>query len=291
MIDIDYVLRAKGLGKRYRRRWALQELDLALPRGRITALVGPNGAGKTTLLLLATGLLTPTAGVIEVLGTDPSHSGMPAGASFLAQGKPLYARFTVAEMLAAAGALNAGGTWDAEYAATLVDAAGLTPGHRIQDLSPGQRARVALAIALGRRPQLLLLDEPLAELDPLARTQVLGTLLAEASETGMTVLMSSHVLTDLEDSCDHLVLLRDGRVRLAGDLVDLLDEHRVLIGPAASAGSDAAIVHASTAARQMTALVRGTADWPGFRGTRPTLDELVLGYIQTPVAATPAGVA
>lgn len=290
MTDTDHVLRTTGLGKRYRRHWALQDLDLELPRGRIAALVGPNGAGKTTLLMLATGLLTASVGSIEVLGTDPSRSGMPTGASFLAHGKPLYPGFTVAEMLSAAAALNVGCTWDAAYAARLVEVAGLTPDQRTGNLSSGQRARVAVAIALGRRPQLLLLDEPLAELDPLARTQVLGTLLAEAAETGMTVLMSSHVLTDLQDSCDHLVLLRDGNLRLNGDLVTLLDEHRVLVGPAEGAESDPTVVHASTAARQMTALVRGTAGWAGFHGTRPTLEELVLGYLQAP-ATIPAGVA
>jgi ABC-2 type transport system ATP-binding protein len=135
---IDHVLRTSRLGKRYRGRWALQELDLELPRGKIAALVGPNGAGKTTLLMLATGLLAPTAGSIEVLGTDPTRAGMPAGLSFLAQGKPLYPRFTVAEMLRAAATLNAG-TWDAGYAAKLVAAAELTPEQRIGDLSAGAR--------------------------------------------------------------------------------------------------------------------------------------------------------
>jgi ABC-2 type transport system ATP-binding protein len=285
----DHVLRTSQLGKRYRRRWALQELDLDLPRGKIAALVGPNGAGKTTLLMLATGLLAPTSGSIEVLGTDPSRSGMPAGLSFLAQGKPLYPRFTVAEMLRAGATLNAG-SWDADYAARLVAAAGLATDQRIGDLSAGQRARVAVAIALGRRPTLLLLDEPLAELDPLARKQVLGTLLAEATETGMTVVMSSHVLTELEDATDHLLLLRDGRLPLHGDMPILLGEHRVLVGPAAHGRGGSGVVHASTSGRQMTALVRGGADWAGFESTRPTLDQLVLGYLEAP-AETAAGVA
>ena len=285
----DHVLRTTGLGKRYRKRWALQELDLELPRGKIAALVGPNGAGKTTLLMLATGLLAPTTGSIEVLGTDPTRSGMPPGLNFLAQGKPLYPRFTVAEMLRAGATLNAG-TWDAAYAAKLVAAADLTPDQRIGDLSAGQRARVAVAIALGRRPQLLLLDEPLAELDPLARNRVLGTLLAEATETGMTVVMSSHVLTELEDAADHLFLIRDGRLQLDGDLPILLDEHHVLVGPAAEAAAGYDVVHASTSGRQMTALVRGSADWVGFESTRPTLDQLVLGYLEAP-AETAAGVA
>ncbi|WP_226367063.1 ATP-binding cassette domain-containing protein [Pseudonocardia sp. ICBG162] len=285
----EHVLRTVGLGKSYRRRRALDGLDLELPRGKIAALVGPNGAGKTTLLMLATGLLAPTAGTIEVLGTNPAHSGMPAGLSFLAQGKPLYPRFTVAEMLRAAATLNAG-TWDAAYAARLVAAAELADDQRIGDLSAGQRARVAVAIALGRRPELLLLDEPLAELDPLARTRVLGTLLAEVTETGMTVLMSSHILTEVEDAADHLFLLRDGRLQLDGDLPILLDEHRVLVGPATDAPTDPGVVHASTSGRQLTTLVRGGDKWVGFDSARPTFDQLVLGYIQAP-ATTPAGVA
>jgi ABC-2 type transport system ATP-binding protein len=279
----DPVLRLSDVGHHYGGRWALRGCSLELPRGRIAALVGPNGAGKTTLLLLAAGLLRPTGGTVDVLGADPGRAGMPAGASFLAQSKPLYRGLTVSEMLRAGAVLNRGHRWDAGYAAGLVDAAGIDPAARIRDLSPGLSARVALAIALGRRPDLLLLDEPLAELDPLARRRVLGALLAEAGETGMTVLMSSHVLTDLEDSCDHLVLLREGRVRLAGDVADLLAGHRRLTGPAGAGGSPAgpptAVVHESVAGRQRTALVRGSgpADLPG---EEPTLEELVLGYLE-----------
>jgi ABC-2 type transport system ATP-binding protein len=277
----DPVLRLSGVDHRYGGRWALRGCSLELPRGRIAALVGPNGAGKTTLLLLATGLLRPTGGTVDVLGADPGRAGMPAGASFLAQSKPLYRGLTVSEMLRAGAVLNRGHRWDAGYAARLVDAAGIDPDVRIGALSPGLRARVAVALALGRRPDLLLLDEPLAELDPLARRRVLGALLAEAGETGMTVLMSSHVLTDLEDSCDHLVLLRDGRVRLAGDVAALLAGHRRLTGPAgaggAPAGPPAVVVHESVAGRQRTALVRGVPDGPG---AEPTLEELVLGYLE-----------
>jgi ABC-2 type transport system ATP-binding protein len=275
-------LRVDAVGKQFRTRWVLRDCSLELPRGRVSALVGPNGAGKTTLLMLVTGLLRPTTGTIDVLGEDPTRTGMPGGASFLAQHKPLYRTFRVAEMLRAAAVLNSGGRWDAAHAARLVDDAGIGPQERVRELSAGRRARVALAIALGRRPDLLLLDEPLAELDPLARRQVMGTLLAEAVETGMTVLLSSHVLTDLEDACDHLVLLRDGRVRLAGTIDALLDEHRNLIGPATGRGAlpQPATVHAATAGRQTRALVRGADIPPGFRTERPGLDDLVLAYLQ-----------
>jgi ABC-2 type transport system ATP-binding protein len=274
-------MRFDGVGQRFRARWALCDCSVELPAGRVCALVGPNGAGKTTLLTLATGLRRPSVGTIDVLGCDPARTGMPAGASFVAQHKPLYRSFRVAEMLRAAAALNTAGRWDGGYTARLVDEAGIGQQERVRGLSAGQRARVALAIALGRRPSLLLLDEPLAELDPLARREVMGSVLGEAAETGMTVLMSSHVLTDLEDACDHLVLLRHGRVRLAGDVDALLDGHRRLSGPARDALPRTAVVHASTAARHTTALVRGPGDAPaGFQVERPSLEDVVLAYLQ-----------
>ncbi|GAA0898338.1 ABC transporter ATP-binding protein [Pseudonocardia zijingensis] len=275
------MLRLDGVGKQFRARWALRDCSLELPPGRVCALVGPNGAGKTTLLTLATGLRRPSSGRIDVLGHDPARTGMPTGASFVAQHKPLYRSFRVVEMLRAAAALNVTGQWDGAYTARLVDQAGIGLQERVRELSAGQRARIALAIALGRRPSLLLLDEPLAELDPLARRQVLGTLLAEAAETGMTVLMSSHVLADLEDACDHLVLLRHGRVRLAGDIDALLDTHRRLSGRARDTLPRTAVVHTSTTARQTTALVRGPGDTPtGFQVDRPSLEDVVLAYLQ-----------
>ena len=274
-------LRFDGVGKRFRGRWALRDCSLELPPGRVCALVGPNGAGKTTLLTLATGLRRPSAGTIDVLGCDPACTGMPTGASFVAQHKPMYRSFRVVEMLRAAAALNATGRWDGGYAARLVDEAGIGQQERVRELSAGQRTRIAVAIALGRRPSLLLLDEPLAELDPLARRQVMGSVLAEAAETGMTVLMSSHVLADLEDACDHLVLLRHGRVRLTGDVDAMLDIHRRLSGPAGDTLPGTAVVHTSTAARQTTALVRGPGDTPaGFQVERPSLEDVALAYLQ-----------
>jgi len=288
MVEAEgFALRFDRVSRRFRRRWALRDCSLELPRGRVSALVGPNGAGKTTLLMLATGLLRPASGTIDVLGADPARTGMPVGASFVAQDKPLYRPFRVAEVLRAAAALNSRTRWDAGYAARLVDEAGISPEERVRELSPGQRARVALAVALGRRPELLLLDEPLSELDPLARRQVMGTVLAEATETGMTVLMSSHVLSDLEDACDHLVLLRHGRVRLAGAIDDLLAGHRQLAGPATSRNDLAgvAVVHTTTVGRQTTALVCGTEAPRVFRAERPTLDDLVLAYLREPGSA------
>ena len=282
------VLEAEGLGRRFGRRRALDGCSFALPRGRFAALVGPNGAGKTTLLKIATGLLAPTAGRIAVLGAAPDSRGAPAGLSFLAQERPLSRGFRVAEMVRAGAALNARGRWDGPYVDRLVAEADLDPAVRVAALSEGQRSRLALALALGRRPDLLLLDEPLAALDPLARRQVLGTLLGEVAETGTTVLMSTHVLADLDGVADHLVLLREGAVGLAGDVDDLLAAHRTVTG-LADAPLPGQVVHARRAGRQVTAVVRGPVGPVDGLEVLPTgLEDLVLAHLEPDV---PTGVA
>jgi ABC-2 type transport system ATP-binding protein len=259
---------AAGLGKRYRRGWALKDCTFTLPAGRIAALVGPNGAGKSTLMSLALGLLRQTEGSVEVLGRT----------GFLAQGKPLYQGFTVEEMLRAGQELNR--DWDDDYARRMVDEARVPLKAKIRTLSGGQRTRVALAVTLGRRPEVLLLDEPLADLDPLARQEVMQALLAEVAETGTTVVLSSHVIADLDGICDHLLLLSDGRVRLAGDVEDLLAEHRLLIGPRTLEVPPEAVVERRDTERQSTVLVRGLADLPDVEVHDPTLEELTLGYFR-----------
>ena len=275
---------AKHLGRRFGRRWVLREASWQVPAGQVAAVVGPNGAGKTTLLRLATGLLAPSEGDITVLGQRPGTGGAPRGLSFLAQDKPLYRRLRVAEMLRAGAALNAGGRWDADRARRLVDAAGLCARTRVGALSAGQRTRLALALALGRRPRLLLLDEPLAELDPLARRQTLGVVLGEVAETGMTVLLSSHVLAELDEVCDHLVLVHDGTVRLCGAVDALLEQHRLIIRPDAEP-PPGGLVHERRVGRQRTALVCGpAAERLGPAATAPTLEQLVLGYLEQPSA-------
>ncbi|OXM68208.1 ABC transporter ATP-binding protein [Amycolatopsis vastitatis] len=207
---------AAGLGKRYRRGWALRETSLVIPKNRIVALVGPNGAGKSTLMGLITGLLSPTTGGITVFGDQPTGRGLHPAVSYLAQQKPLYQQLTVAETLKLGARTNP--TWDQHYAEYLVAQGAVPMEAKVGTLSGGQRTRVALALALGKRPGLLLLDEPLADLDPLARETVLRTLVTEARTQGITVLLSSHVLAELEGVCDHLVLLHKGRVLLAGDV-------------------------------------------------------------------------
>jgi len=259
---------AAGLGKRYRRGWALRDCAFTLPAGRIAALIGPNGAGKSTLMGLATGLLRPTEGTVDVLGRP----------GFLAQGKPLYQGFTTEEVLRAGRELNP--DWDDEYARRLVDEARVPLGAKVRTLSGGQRTRVALAVALGRRPRVLLLDEPLADLDPLARQEVMGALMAEVAESGTTVVLSSHVIADLDGICDHLLLLSEGRVRLAGDVEDLLADHRLLVGPRTLEVPPEAVVERRDTERQSTVLVHGLADPSGVEAHEPTLEELALGYFR-----------
>ncbi|SDY93161.1 ABC-2 type transport system ATP-binding protein [Micromonospora pattaloongensis] len=287
----DAALEAVGLGKRYRRGWALRDCTFELPTGRVSALVGPNGAGKSTLMALSTGLLRPTSGVIRVLGKEPGGGGTHQELAFLAQDKPLYRRFTVDEVLRAGQALNPG--WDHAYAHRLVREAGVNLDARVGTLSGGQRTRVALAVALGRRPQLLMLDEPLADLDPLAREEVMQTVMAEVAETGMTVLLSSHVLADMEGVCDHLILLAAGRVHLVGDVEDLIADHRLMIGPRRPAGHGLrpeSVVEARATGRQETVLVRD-GGWHGATGWElhePTLEELAMAYLRSASPQRPA---
>ncbi|MET8759420.1 ABC transporter ATP-binding protein [Lentzea sp. NPDC004782] len=207
---------AERVSKRYRGGWALRETSLVIPPNRVVALVGPNGAGKSTLMGLTTGLLRPTTGAITVFGDRPTGKGLHPAVSYLAQQKPLYQQFTVTETLTYGARTNP--TWDQGYAEYLVAQAGVPMNAKIGTLSGGQRTRVSLALALGKRPKLLLLDEPLADLDPLARETVLRALITEARTQGITVVLSSHVLAELEGVCDHLVLLHNGRVVLAGDV-------------------------------------------------------------------------
>lgn len=262
-------LDAAGLGMRYRRVWALRDCTFELPTGCVCALVGPNGAGKSTLMHLAAGVLTPTSGQVRV------HQRL----AFLAQDKPLYRGFTVAEMLRAGASMNP--DWDRAYATRLVEEADVPMRARIGTLSGGQRTRVALAVALGRRPGLVMLDEPLSDLDPLARKEVMQTLMAEVADTGMTVLLSSHILADLEDSCDHLLLLAGGRIRLSGDVEDLLSQHRVLTGARDLAAPTASIVDSRTTARQATLFARTTEAEDGWEPHEPTLEELTLAYLRS----------
>ncbi|MEU8589439.1 ABC transporter ATP-binding protein [Streptomyces sp. NPDC048664] len=283
-------IEARGLGKSFSRygSWALRECTFRLPAGRVCALVGPNGAGKSTLLALAAGLVAPSEGSVTVLGEHPAHA-LPRTA-FVAQDKPLYPQLTVAETLRMGADLNPG-RWDAATAQRVAAGDGLDLTARVRSLSGGQRTRVALALALGKRPELLLLDEPMAALDPLARHELMGALMATAAQHGTTIVMSSHVIAELEDSCDHLLLVGDGRVRLAGDIDDLLAAHTLITGPARDTTGTAedlgphTVVESRTTGRQLTALVRPAGPLAGtWQRSEPSLEALVLAHLRSPTA-------
>ncbi|MGW6562291.1 ABC transporter ATP-binding protein [Streptomyces hydrogenans] len=272
-------LRADHLGMKYGGRrggWALRECAFALPVGRICALVGPNGAGKSTLLALAAGLMRPTEGTL----TGPGRDDL----AYVAQAKPLHPRLTVADTLRMGRELNPG-RWDEAGALRVVEGGGFSSDTLVHHLSGGQRTRVALALALGKRAELLLLDEPMADLDPLARHQLMGLLMSDAAERGTTVVMSSHILTELEGSCDHLMLLSGGRVRLDGAVDDLLAAHTLLRGPVADL-TPHTVVDSRTTGRQLTALVRREGPVEGaWETTEPSLEELLLAHLRNPEGA------
>jgi ABC-2 type transport system ATP-binding protein len=285
---MNAVLETNGLGKRYRSTWALRDCDVALPSGRVIALVGPNGAGKTTFLRLATGLLRPTTGTITVLGAEATADSAEAHAQigFVAQDHPLYKRFSVRDLLRMGRELNQ--TWDQEWAVRRVAALDIPLTRRAGELSGGQQSQVALALALAKRPRLLVLDEPLASLDPLARREFMQTLMAAVADSAddeqLTVLLSSHNVADLERVCDHLMIVADGRVQLAGDIDDLLAEHRVLSGPntgVPSRADDASTIHTTRGDRQVHVVVRngGTQVLPGWESHPIGLEDLVLAYL------------
>jgi ABC-2 type transport system ATP-binding protein len=300
------VLTAEGLSKRYGNIWALRDCSLSLPAGRVVGLVGPNGAGKTTLLHLALGLLEPTAGSIQVLGYAPREHEQEvlAHVGFVAQQRPLYKQFTVEQHVQLGARLNA--QWDDARARERLRRYDIPLDRKIRTLSGGQQAQVSLTLALGKRPEVLLLDEPLANLDPLARQEFLRTLLVAATEEGITVLFSSHVVAELERFCDNLIILLEGRVRVAGDVDELIAAHQRLTSaaPSSTAGDvaapgdlgseatladdglahEAGVVAVTRDRRQTTMIVRKEAALPrvGWQVDTMTLEELVLAYMANP---------
>ena len=277
-------LEAVSLGKRYGRRWALRDCTLSIPAGRVVGLVGPNGAGKTTLLHLAVGLLEPSSGTIEVLGDRPGTGPATlARFGFLAQDSPGYARLTVGQHQQMGAWLNP--RWDDDFATRRVADLGLDMRQRAGTLSGGQRAQLALTLAIAKRPELLVLDEPVASLDPLARREFLQTLMEVVAAHGVGVILSSHLVADLERVCDYLVLLVAGRVTLAGDVDELLASHHRLVGPRrdpATLPSQQVVIETSHAEKQTTLLVRadGPIIDPAWTATSVTLEDLVLAYMR-----------
>jgi ABC-2 type transport system ATP-binding protein len=280
----DAALETIGLGKRYGSVWALRDCTLEIPRGSVTAFVGPNGAGKTTLLHQAIGLTRPSAGEVRVLGHAPLReaAAMLPAVGFVAQDHPLYEGLTVAETLTLGRKLNP--TWDAADARARVQSLGLPLRKRVGRLSGGQRAQLALTLALAKRPELLLLDEPVASLDPLARRTFLSSVMEAVADGGLTVVLSSHIVADLERVCDHLVILAKGRTQLAGTIDEILATHRLLTGPRGEVGAITRmheVIRESHSERQTTLLVRAGSHAYDARWQLHELDleEVVLAYL------------
>jgi ABC-2 type transport system ATP-binding protein len=275
---------SRGLGKRYGSTWALRDCNLEIPAGSVTALVGPNGAGKTTLLQLAIGLIAPSAGDVGVLDCDPRADAatLLPRVGFVAQDHPLHRGFTVAETLKLGRCLNP--TWDEEAARARLARLGIPLDRKTGKLSGGQQAQVALTLALAKRPELLILDEPVASLDPLARREFMNTVMEVVSETQLTVVLSSHIVTDLERVCDHIVILSHARTLLAAPIDEVLATHRLLTGPRADSDSVARVhdvIRENNTERQTSLLVRANghvydASWEVHE---VDLEEIVLAYL------------
>ena len=282
MTTANHALEADGLGRRYGRTWALRDCSFQIPAGRVAALVGPNGAGKTTLLHLAVGLLAPTAGGVRVFGAAPQQARQRVG--FVAQDHPLYRNFTVGETLTLGRKLNQ--RWDDALATTRLRQLGVPLDYRVSKLSGGQQAQLALTLALAKQPDLLLLDEPVASLDPLARRDFLRALAEIGEEGRVTVLLSSHIIADLERVCDYLIILSAARVQLVGEIGEILRTHKRLTAsapqraPGAIAGV-AAIVEEYGTARQTELLARsdGPLTDPAWAASDVSLEEIVLAYL------------
>jgi ABC-2 type transport system ATP-binding protein len=283
---VTTVIQAQGLSRRYGRRWALTDCTIDIPAGHVAGLVGPNGAGKTTLLKLAGGQLQPTSGSITVLGGHPA--GGPeqlAKVGFVAQDTPTYPGLSIADHLRLGARLNP--RWDDALARERLDRLDVDLGRRAGKLSGGQRAQLALALGLAKRPELLILDEPVASLDPLARREFLQNLMEAVAEHELSVLLSSHLVSDLERTCDYLIVLVDSRVRVAGEVDELLATHHRLTGPRRAPDrlpADQHVVSARHTDRQSTIVVRTEAPIldPAWTVSRLSLEDLVLAYMEKP---------
>jgi len=277
------VIETRGLGRQYRRTWALRDCTLAIPEGRVVGLVGPNGARKTTLLRLAAGLLAPTCGTISVLGEEPAAGpAQLARVGFVAQDTPVYARMPVSDHLRLGAWLNP--AWDDEMARRRIGQLGLDQRQRAGSLSGGERAQLTLTLALAKRPELLILDEPVASLDPLARREFLRGLMEAVAEDGTSVVLSSHLVADLERVCDYLVVLVASRVRVAGEVSALLASHHRLSGPRRDPGALPAgqeVIEESHTDKQTILLVRTDEPIhdPSWTVRPVSMEDLVLAYM------------
>jgi ABC-2 type transport system ATP-binding protein len=283
-------LRTDRLGRRYGKVWGLQDCTLEVPAGAVAALVGPNGAGKTTLLEMIIGLLEPTEGHVEVFGETSRANTAEALArvGYVAQDHPLYRDFTVADMFRLGRAMNP--AWDQELAAARVDALSIPLQRRIRRLSGGQRAQVSLTMALAKRAPLLVLDEPVSSLDPVARLEFMREVMATAADNALTFLISSHVVSELERFCDWLIVLTGGRVQLAGPADDLIAAHRLLTVPRATPDAElpGRTIHRTDSDRHSSVLVRtdpvelAVYSRSGWQDGPVSFEELVMAYLQRP---------
>ncbi|WP_424216792.1 ABC transporter ATP-binding protein (plasmid) [Streptomyces sp. BI20] len=282
-------LEARDLGLLRRRRRVLDSCSFRVPGGRVSGLIGPNGAGKSTLLRIASGQLTPDRGRLRVLDTAPTDPSALRRVAWVGQERPLFPRFTVAETLRLGRELNPG--WDEAAAERLVRGGGITPSSRVGRLSGGQQRRVALALALGKRPDLLLLDEPFAELDPVTRHEVTGVLLEEVAVRGTTVVLASHSLAEVRQICDHLLVLLDGRIRISGELDAVTESHLRVTGPLDPDGRIPAalaahtVVESRATGRRFHALIRPTGPVPDTWDVEvPDPEDVLLTCLRNPEA-------
>ena len=273
------VVETRSLGRRYGRRWALQQLDLDVPEHAVVGLVGPNGAGKSTLLHLVAGLIDPTEGSVSVLGGTPGSTAVLPDVAFVAQDSPLPKRARVREIASIAAGMNV--RWDQAVVDDRLAELRIDESHRAGELSGGQRAQFALALALAKRPKLLLLDEPVASLDPLARRGFLQSLMAAVADGGVTVVFSTHLIDDLQRTCDHLVVLGQGSLLLSGSIDEIVQGHAVLVGPpdrplprgCTIVGGNRSVGH-----QHLVAVSTPVID-PAWQVQTPTLDEIVLAHL------------
>jgi ABC-2 type transport system ATP-binding protein len=271
-------IRTSGLGKRYGSRWALRDCTLEVPAGSVTALVGPNGAGKTTLMHMVIGLVEPTSGVVEVFGRSPRRDAREVlpRLGFVAQDHPLHRNLTIAETLKYGRKLNP--SWNQQLAAMRVERLGLSAKQKVGQLSGGQQAQVALTLALAKRPRLLLLDEPVASLE------FLNAVMEVVVDEGITVVLSSHIVAELERVCDHLVTLAQGATQLSGSISEIVASHRLLTGPRSDAAGVSRVhdvIRESHTERQTTLLVRanGHVYDSCWEQHEVDLEEIVLAYL------------
>jgi ABC-2 type transport system ATP-binding protein len=277
------LLETHDVSKRFHKREALSKCTLSIPAGRVVGLVGPNGAGKSTLLNLAVGLTRPSEGSIEVFGHTPSDSPEQLSRlGFVAQDHPICANLTVGDHLKLGAKLNP--NWDAQLAHARIKKLGLDERQHADKLSGGQRAQLSLTFALAKRPEAMIFDEPVASLDPLARREFLETMMETVADLGISAILSSHLVSDVERVCDFLVILVASQVVLVGEVDDVVMTHHRLVGPASEGAAqleNQEIITSYRSGRQEELIVRslGPVIDPAWIIEPLSLEDIVLSYM------------